>query len=124
MTFYGVINDSFYPGNPVGSGYTFTFNEIVAGGVPEPTSWPMLIAGFGIVGAAQRRRRTGLQSIVAYRTCYRRYVTGGSWWWNYPFFDPSVGEYIAEGDKERDRLMTSFATPTGNVPGAPAAVAG
>ena len=26
-------------------------------GVPEPTSWVMLIAGFGLVGAAQRRRR-------------------------------------------------------------------
>jgi len=37
------------------------------------------------------------------------YVTGGSWWWNYHFFDPNVGEYIAEGDKERDRLMASFA---------------
>lgn len=26
--------------------------------VPEPTSWAMLIAGFGLVGAAARRRRT------------------------------------------------------------------
>ena len=26
------------------------------GGVPEPASWAMLIAGFGLVGAAQRRR--------------------------------------------------------------------
>lgn len=29
----------------------------VVGGVPEPTSWMMLIAGFGLVGAAARRRR-------------------------------------------------------------------
>jgi hypothetical protein len=27
------------------------------GGVPEPTSWAMLIAGFGLVGAAARRRK-------------------------------------------------------------------
>ncbi len=26
-------------------------------GVPEPASWAMLIAGFGLIGAAQRRRR-------------------------------------------------------------------
>jgi hypothetical protein len=28
-----------------------------AGGVPEPATWAMLIAGFGLVGAAARRRR-------------------------------------------------------------------
>jgi hypothetical protein len=27
------------------------------GGIPEPASWAMLIAGFGLVGAAQRRRK-------------------------------------------------------------------
>ncbi|OYU14799.1 MAG: hypothetical protein CFE37_09070 [Alphaproteobacteria bacterium PA4] len=30
----------------------------IFGGVPEPASWAMLIAGFGLVGAVQRRRRT------------------------------------------------------------------
>jgi hypothetical protein len=34
----------------------FTAN---VGGVPEPASWAMLIAGFGLVGAAARRRRQG-----------------------------------------------------------------
>ncbi len=29
------------------------------GAVPEPASWAMMIAGFGLVGAAARRRRTG-----------------------------------------------------------------
>ncbi len=31
-----------------------------AGAVPEPATWAMLIAGFGIVGAAARRRRTAI----------------------------------------------------------------
>ncbi len=36
----------------------FTFDSSPAvGGVPEPASWAMLIAGFGLVGAAARRRR-------------------------------------------------------------------
>jgi hypothetical protein len=30
----------------------------LSGAVPEPTSWAMMIAGFGAVGAAMRRRRT------------------------------------------------------------------
>ena len=29
----------------------------IPGGVPEPATWAMLIAGFGLVGAAARRRR-------------------------------------------------------------------
>jgi hypothetical protein len=28
--------------------------------VPEPASWAMLIAGFGLVGAVARRRQQGL----------------------------------------------------------------
>lgn len=31
-------------------------SETPGGGIPEPASWAMLIAGFGLVGAAQRRR--------------------------------------------------------------------
>ncbi|MEW5684436.1 MAG: PEPxxWA-CTERM sorting domain-containing protein [Pseudomonadota bacterium] len=30
------------------------------GGVPEPSTWAMMIAGFGLAGAAMRRRRTAL----------------------------------------------------------------
>jgi hypothetical protein len=32
--------------------------RVTAMAVPEPASWAMLIAGFGLVGAASRRRRT------------------------------------------------------------------
>ena len=32
----------------------------LTGGVPEASSWAMLIAGFGLVGAAARRRRTAV----------------------------------------------------------------
>jgi hypothetical protein len=32
----------------------------IAGGVPEPASWAMLISGFGLVGMAMRRRRPRL----------------------------------------------------------------
>ncbi|MCG2842180.1 PEPxxWA-CTERM sorting domain-containing protein [Sandaracinobacter sp. RS1-74] len=38
-----VIGDPVVPGTP--------------GGVPEPAAWAMLIAGFGLVGSAMRRRR-------------------------------------------------------------------
>lgn len=30
----------------------------VVGGVPEPTTWALLVGGFGLVGVAARRRRT------------------------------------------------------------------
>ena len=33
-------------------------NVSVSGAVPEPASWAMLIAGFGLVGGAARRRRS------------------------------------------------------------------
>jgi hypothetical protein len=35
-------------------------NVTPSAAVPEPASWAMLIAGFGLVGAAARRRRTAL----------------------------------------------------------------
>ena len=39
-------------------GPSFQFNTLQApGAIPEPASWAMLIAGFGLVGAAARRRR-------------------------------------------------------------------
>ena len=38
-----------------GGSYAGTFN-FGAGAVPEPAAWAMMIAGFGLVGAAMRRR--------------------------------------------------------------------
>ena len=38
---------------------SFTFSSpSMVGGVPEPASWAMLIAGFGMTGAVMRRRKT------------------------------------------------------------------
>lgn len=34
--------------------------QVVNPGIPEPASWAMLIAGFGLTGAAMRKRRTGV----------------------------------------------------------------
>ena len=39
---------------------TVSFDVPVAAAVPEPASWAMMIAGFGAIGAAMRRRRRGL----------------------------------------------------------------
>ncbi len=39
-----------------------TTQGFTTGGVPEPASWALLIAGFGLVGASLRGRRRGLAS--------------------------------------------------------------
>lgn len=44
-------------GDVVGSGYT-GFDNFNFSVVPEPTSWAMMVAGFGLMGAAMRRRGT------------------------------------------------------------------
>ncbi|TPE61180.1 PEP-CTERM sorting domain-containing protein [Sandaracinobacter neustonicus] len=38
-------------------------NLSVTGGVPEPATWTMLIAGFGFVGASLRRRKPALATL-------------------------------------------------------------
>lgn len=39
------------------TGVAFEFDDIAAAAVPEPQSWALLIAGFGLVGATARRQR-------------------------------------------------------------------
>ncbi len=44
---------------------TFTISDInAAGAVPEPTTWLSMILGFGLIGAAARRRNARLASAI------------------------------------------------------------
>ena len=52
---FTVRNNAQASGNPTGLRVEFTTSSIDP--VPEPTSWAMLIAGFGLVGVVMRRRR-------------------------------------------------------------------
>ena len=54
---YGVINDSAYGDNPATPQFNVTLSPAATGAVPEPASWAMMVGGFGLVGAAMRRRR-------------------------------------------------------------------
>lgn len=53
-TVQGINDLGTYVGDQI-AGYNLV--QPLAGAVPEPAAWAMLIAGFGLVGAAQRRRR-------------------------------------------------------------------
>jgi len=59
------------PGTEIGGlrliarGVAFEFDSIAAGGVPEPSSWALLIAGFGLTGAAARRQRHQMVRVSA-----------------------------------------------------------
>ncbi|OSZ65244.1 hypothetical protein CAP39_12240 [Sphingomonas sp. IBVSS1] len=41
----------------IARGTAFEFDSIAAGAVPEPSSWALLIAGFGLTGTMARRQR-------------------------------------------------------------------
>ncbi len=43
--------------DPLVVNYRLTVTDVTAGAVPEPATWAMLIAGFGVIGGAMRRRR-------------------------------------------------------------------
>ena len=47
------------PEGPISYGGTFTV-PAVGPGVPEPSTWAMLLLGFGVLGAAMRRRQVSL----------------------------------------------------------------
>jgi PEP-CTERM motif len=50
-----------------GADVPFTINGTLVGGgaVPEPASWLMMLAGFGLVGAGMRRRQTSMLTAAA-----------------------------------------------------------
>jgi hypothetical protein len=69
LSFYGFRANSgeritgFTLASAQGSGSAPSTTDFVlgtAGAVPEPANWAMLIAGFGLVGAVARRRRTAV----------------------------------------------------------------
>jgi hypothetical protein len=41
----------------------------MVGGVPEPSSWAMLIGGFGMTGAVLRRRKTAVAALTPRADC-------------------------------------------------------
>ena len=47
------------------TGVAFELDDIAATAVPEPATWAMLIAGFGMVGFAARRRRSTFANTAA-----------------------------------------------------------
>ncbi|MFI4966187.1 MAG: PEPxxWA-CTERM sorting domain-containing protein [Caulobacterales bacterium] len=47
-------------GTDFAGGNDFAIDNIVVQGVPEPASWALMITGFGLAGAALRRRRRPL----------------------------------------------------------------
>lgn len=60
------FNDDFAVPGEASSGFVdyiqiydaaLTNQQIISGDVPEPASWAMMIAGFGLIGATMRRRR-------------------------------------------------------------------
>ena len=61
VTFAGIAKSIDFAGGADAVGYdniTFGSGTPGDGAVPEPASWAMLIAGFGLTGAAMRRRRS------------------------------------------------------------------
>ena len=57
VTIFNGRGTTLYSGYLDGRDVASVSTTFTAGGVPEPASWAMLIAGFGLTGAAARRRR-------------------------------------------------------------------
>ncbi len=61
---FGQVNDTYYP-NDGGAFLVDVSLRETSGAVPEPASWALMLAGFGLMGAAMRRangqRRTNLR---------------------------------------------------------------
>lgn len=56
-TFTGTVQFGMFEGAPGSSGQGSFTGRLSAPAIPEPASWALLIAGFGVIGAAARRRR-------------------------------------------------------------------
>ena len=57
---FGIKSFEVFQPNCVGCGDCIVFDDlsfIVQNAVPEPATWAMMIAGFGMAGAAARSRR-------------------------------------------------------------------
>lgn len=63
VSFAGVANQIVFDDITFGS--DVPGQPTVPGGIPEPASWALLIAGFGLVGTAIRRRRPRMAGAVA-----------------------------------------------------------
>jgi hypothetical protein len=58
IQFNGLVNSITWTNTSPENWYGFTVGTAgVAGGVPEPAAWSLMIGGFGLAGAALRRRR-------------------------------------------------------------------
>lgn len=65
---YIVRADAFhFDFDPLGisDGSSLSGRAFAASGVPEPATWALMIGGFGMVGAALRRRRSGVRFVLA-----------------------------------------------------------
>ena len=51
------LNSGLYAARGPGGGMAYIDPVLTIGGVPEPASWALMIAGFGLVGAMARRQR-------------------------------------------------------------------
>lgn len=49
---------------PFGAAGNFSIDNIVVSAVPEPTTWAMMIGGFGMIGGAMRRRRLSIGALA------------------------------------------------------------
>lgn len=58
--FNGALNVIEVMGTTAGLGGTFSGTATFSAAVPEVASWTMMLAGFGLIGAAMRKRRTSL----------------------------------------------------------------
>ncbi len=64
LSFSGTARSVALAGGGVFDDLTFGAPGSVSGPVPEPASWALLVAGFGLLGAAMRRRRY-IRAVVA-----------------------------------------------------------